>query len=479
MGTRPRRVGLVPALAGTVALVVGPGVASAHEVGGSRFDAPLPLSLLLFGAGGTVALTALWLAVTDRSVGTASGESSSVLSVDTRTTRALETGASAGFLLGFLSVLAGGFLGKQVAAENVATVFTWPVWIRGLALLAIVAGSPWAVLSPWRLLYRGLCHVEGRELVVVRPYPERLGHWPALVGFVVLVGVIENLTVVPRSPALTAALVAGYALVMLVGGVAFGPTWFDRADPLGVFYRLFGRVAGFVLSRTGSGGLSVGVRPPWRGCRRPVSGLALVVFVVTMVYTVSFDGFSDTRRYQTVLFGVRDALGFGPPTSILLYLVGLVAFVAVFLATSLLSDVLGANGDGRPAPADGATPVDWHTAARQFAPTVLPIAAAYEVAHNYPYVIRNGARLIGIAAGPLVSSTPEPLGWLSLPLFWGSQVVLIVLGHVLAVVAAHRVALSRYLSVSSARRGHLPLVVLMIGYTVLSLWIVSRPVVSG
>jgi hypothetical protein len=64
------------------------------------------------------------------------------------------------------------------------------------------------------------------------------------------------------------------------------------------------------------------------------------------------------------------------------------------------------------------------------------------------------------------------------PAFWGSQVVLVVVGHVVAVVAAHLAATARYGSPRRARRAHLPLVVVMVGYTVLSLWIISRPVVA-
>lgn len=70
------------------------------------------------------------------------------------------------------------------------------------------------------------------------------------------------------------------------------------------------------------------------------------------------------------------------------------------------------------------------------------------------------------------------LDWLSLPAFWGSQVLLVVVGHIVAVVAAHAVAVERSPTLAAARRTHLPLVVLMVGYTVLSLWIISRPVVS-
>jgi hypothetical protein len=109
------------------------------------------------------------------------------------------------------------------------------------------------------------------------------------------------------------------------------------------------------------------------------------------------------------------------------------------------------------------------------APTVVPIAAAYEIAHSYPFVLTNLARVVELSLGfgPL-----EPLAGIPLWLFWASQVLLIVLGHVVGVVAAHRVSLERYETMALARRGHAPLVVLMVGYTIVSLWIVSRPIVG-
>lgn len=470
---------LVWVLVAGLALLVGPGVASAHEITGSRFDAPLPLPWLLVGAGATVALTALWLARSDQS--STSSRTWTVAQVDSSVARILRVASAGLFFLGFLATLALGAMGRQVAAENFATVFTWPVWFRGVALLTILVGTPWQTLSPWRTLYRVLCRIEGDRLAVLGSYPSRIGHWPALAGFLLLIGIVENLTVIPRSPTFTAVLVSVYALVMLVGAVAFGPTWFERADPLEVFYRLFSRVSGIRLDRQANG-TAIQFRPPWQGCRHAVDGLALVAFVVAAVYTVSFDGFTETRLYQTVLFEVRDALGTGPPTSILLYLLGLSAFVSLFIGASLLGDLFGAtDADASAVAADGGVSGDWRQAALAFAPTVLPIAAAYEVAHNYPYVVRSTAQLLGIVAEPLgvQLGSVNPLGWLSLPLFWGSQAVLIVIGHVFAVIAAHRVALDRYPTLSAARRGHVPLVVVMIGYTVLSLWIISQPVVSS
>jgi hypothetical protein len=463
MDARRRARWLGGGSAALFALGAAPAVARAHEVGGSRFDAPLPPALLFAGAGAAVALTALGLAL----VGRVPSGRRRVLTVPARIASPLRRGAAAGFLLVALSAAVAGIVGRQVAAANPATLLVWPVWVRGLALVAVLVGSPWPTLSPWRTVYRWLVRIEGREVALLGAYPARLGAWPAVVGFLALVGV-ETLTVVPRSPRLTAALLAAYGLAMVAGAAFFGPAWLRRADPLAVLYRLLGRVAVVDLSRTDDGGWAVAVRPPWRGCLAPLAHPSLVAFAVAAVYTVSFDGFAATRPFQTALFAARGALGTGAGTSALLYALGFGGFLGAFGAVCWAVERLGAATR------------DATGAAARFAPTLLPIAAAYEVAHNYPYVLRNLGRLVAVAARPVVPGARpvELLGWLSLPAFWGSQVALIVLGHAVAVVAAHAVAVDRY-GPARARRGHLPLVALMVGYTVLSLWIVSRPVVAG
>lgn len=439
------------------------GIASAHEFGGSRFEAPIPPVALFGGAGITVALTAVWLGESSGAPTTQLDQRSVSLSPTLVT--GLRYGMRALFFVGLLGSLIHGFVGPQVEAENLSTVFVWAVWLKGVGLFSVLFGSPWRVLSPWWTLYDGLCRLEGREVALIE-YPTWLGHWPALVGFVAGVGIAENLSTIPRSPATTSVLVAGYAAVMVLGAVVFGERWLRRADALAVLYRLFGRVAVLEIERSEEG-YRVALRPPWTGCTRSIRDLSLVAFVVATVYTVSFDGFTDTPEYQTILFTARDVLGSGSGTGVLLYIAGLYGFVAAFLAVSVVMARIA--GDGH-----------WSTTALAFAPTVLPIAAAYEVAHNYPFVLESVGRFAALGWSLVAVSTDpvELLDWLTLPVFWGSQVILIVAGHVVAVVAAHHVALDRYGSLARARRAHLPLVALMVGYTVLSLWIISRPVVG-
>lgn len=441
------------------------GTASAHDIGGSRFDAPIPLTFLFVGGGLTVALTAgLLTHTTEPNTMDSKRGIYSIGTLPSSIVTAIRVSARTLFLLAFIGVLVAGLFGRQVATENFATVFVWPIWLKGVALLALLIGNPWSVLSPWRTIYAGLCQLEGGAVSILDSYPRWLSEWPALVGFLLGVGIIENLTVIPRSPQQTALLVSVYALVMLGGGITYGAEWFRRADLFAVLYRLFGSVSPITVTRTTAGDTQISLRYPWRRCTEPVDELAIIAFIIAMVYTVSFDGFTNTPEFQTLLFGVRDLTGLGPAVSAVLYFIGYGGFLGVFWLVAVLSHRAGFTTDAL-------------ATAQILAPTVLPIAAAYEFAHNYPFVVQSLGQLITLGGRAIhLTITVTPLEWLSLPVFWASQVVVIVIGHIFAVVAAH-ILFDEY-TTQQIGYTQLPLTTLMVAYTMLSLWIISRPIVS-
>lgn len=440
------------------------GLATAHEVAGSRFESPVPLPLLFVGAGFAVAATAWWLARADYEP-----DGSRLLKRSIPTAPRWRHVLRLAGVVGVVAVLGYGLVGTRTAADNPGTLFAWAVALKGVAITAVLLGSPWRALSPWRTVYEGFVALEGREIAVTS-YPDWLGVWPATVGFVAVVGVVENLSEVPQSPRLTAGLLAVYTAAMVVGSLLFGREFFERADALEVLYALLGRVS--VLDWCEN---TVVVRSPAVACARPRSNNGIAAFVVAAVYTVSFDGFASTPEYQTLAVGARDVVG--GSAALVLYVLGFLGFLAVYLFVAALVDRVGGLGEANThqsgqSTVQGVAAGRVKSAAHAFAPTVVPIAAAYEVAHNYPFVARNLSQLLSTVVGVEV----ELLGWLSIPAFWYSQVALVVAGHVLAVAAAHRVAVRRY--EERALRAHLPLVVLMVGYTMLSLWIVSRPIVT-
>ncbi len=455
-------------LAGALILTLVPHTARAHEIAG-RFTAPLPLGLLFGGAAATVALTAVLLAltVTDRPMATdhrlvgriPEGIESSIVMV-----------SRWGFFLAFCLTILTGLFGRQVPAENFATIFFWAVWLKGVAFISAVVGSPWPRISPWKTIYDTISRLENRPIRLLGGYPVWLGAVPALAGFLLVVGILENLSVVPRSPRLTALLLTVYTLTMLVGGLAFGPAWFREADVFAVLFRLFGRVAPVSIEPTDDAGCRVTLRWPWTGCLQEASGIPAAVFVIAMVFTVSFDGFISTPEYQAILFTISDDIGATTLTGGLLYLVGITGFGFVFGMLAAVSQHLSDPPASK-----------WTASFVAYAPSVLPIAVAYEIAHNYPFVISNAGRLIAVL-WPWFGGEPglaiDVLAWLSLSAYWWSQVLLIVGGHLVAVVAAHAVAVSRSGPIMTARRELVPLTSGMIVYTVLSLWIVSRPIVT-
>ena len=110
--------------------------------------------------------------------------------------------------------------------------------------------------------------------------------------------------------------------------------------------------------------------------------------------------------------------------------------------------------------------------AADLAPSLLPIAAGYLVAHYYSLLAFQGPRTLALLSDPLglganwLGTGGHAVGVADPPdLVAVVQAGAIVLGHVLGVVVAHEQAI-RILPHRKAVVGQIPLMVLMIGYTV-------------
>jgi hypothetical protein len=120
--------------------------------------------------------------------------------------------------------------------------------------------------------------------------------------------------------------------------------------------------------------------------------------------------------------------------------------------------------------------------ARAFIFSIIPIAFVYNVAHYYTLVLTR------IAAVPYLLSDPLARGWdlfglgvmgdpptLNVAAVWHTEVALIVLGHLVSVYLAHRESLVLFRSRREAIVSEIPMVVLMMAYTVIGLWVISLP----
>jgi len=118
----------------------------------------------------------------------------------------------------------------------------------------------------------------------------------------------------------------------------------------------------------------------------------------------------------------------------------------------------------------------------RFAFSLIPIAIAYNMAHYLSLLYNQlltynkflfdpfdqGWNLFGLAH-PNV-----PFNQMNVKVVWYSQIFLIIVGHIVAVYIAHRMALRAFPDKVQARRSQYPLLALMVVYTVGSLWIIGQ-----
>jgi hypothetical protein len=128
------------------------------------------------------------------------------------------------------------------------------------------------------------------------------------------------------------------------------------------------------------------------------------------------------------------------------------------------------------------TAISLRSLALEFAFSIVPIAFVYNVTHYYTLLLMQTPRL------PYLLSDPFGFGWdpfglgrfgeaptLDMASVWHTEVALILVGHVISVYLAHRVALRLFAQRREAMVSQLPMLLLMVSYTVVGLWVISLP----
>jgi hypothetical protein len=478
--------------------------ALAHGFGQS-YDLPLPLWLYLYGAGAAVLVSFVPISLF---AGGAKVESYEYPRLDLLSKTPLQVLlTSRVFLFGlqllsvllFVLVIVAGFVGKQSESYNFAPTFVWIVWWVGFSFFTAFVGNLWPLLNPWKIIFEWAEALAGRvglRLEVREPYPEAWGVWPAMTLYAAFVW-IELVFYGASLPLSISLLVLAYSVLSWSGMALFGKdTWLRGGEAFSVYFGILGRFAPTEVrvkttqpcrgcdacaeetrdcvgcyecfARARPEERELDLRPPALGLARPERPPAgATVFVILMLAGVAYDGLLATPLWLEVvlLTSMTQTMG--------LFLLPLI-FLAVYLGFVKLSQVAGG----------GRVPL------RRLAPayvyTLVPIAIAYQVSHYYTYLLIQGQAIIYHLSDPFgwgwdlfgTAGYEIRVGVVSAAFVWYSQVVLIVTGHVLAVYLAHVVSLRYFGSPQLALRSQLPLLALMILYTIFSLWILSQPIVS-
>ena len=384
-------------------------------------------------------------------------------------------GVAATSLLSFacLAVLvAAGLLGSRDPLSNPLPLVVWTLLWVGLTLAQGTIGDLWRWLNPWSGPLQIAGRVAGRRRTPLS-LPRWVGFWPAALFFFGFAW-FELIDPAPDDPERLAAAVACYWTASFAAMLLVGERWRRRGEFLSVFFDMLARLA--VLGRQGRrlclcwpGAQLATVRP------LPASG---VVFLILALASVSFDGLSKTffwlgiNGVNPLEFPGRSAMtGINTAGLVLTFAALWLAFQAAVRAGAWLGGIEVASGK----------------AAGLYVWSIVPIALAYHFAHyltllavNAQYALvalsdpfSRGWNLFGTAYWPVSPGIVAGAG--SAWVLWNLQAGAIILGHVVAVLVAHRLALRLVASRRAAALGQAPLALLMVGYTVFGLWLLSTP----
>jgi hypothetical protein len=496
-----------------VVLPAGPG--SAHGFG-QRYDLPVPLWLWVGGAAAAVGLSFVVIALFVKG-GPRPGEYPRLNMLRWKPGRALadrrtRLTAQVVTVALLLLIVTASLAGDQNPTRNIAPTAIWVMWWVGLAYVSALIGDLWAVVNPWRTVFTWVEALFRHVGVAVGPglrYPPRLGTWPAVVLFAAFAWV--ELVYGGRTlPARLGVLAVAYSLITWTGMVLFGSaTWLRHADPFAVAFGTLARFAPTEVRVTGGaacrrrevGGAGreaacincgecfdaaapsareLNLRPFGAGLSHTSDvSISMVAFVLLMLSTVAFDGFTATpawSRLEGTLFAVLAPLG---ETRVsVIGSGGLLASAALFVLVYLLFARFMARAAG--------DELSTGTVARLFVLSLVPIAIAYHLAHYFTYLLIQGQLMIRLVSDPLgfgwnlfgTARYRPDIGLVGARFAWYTAVIAIVLGHIVAVYIAHAVALREFRNDRAARRSQLPMLVLMVGYTMVSLWIIAQPIVE-
>ena len=364
-------------------------------------------------------------------------------------------------------VVLAGYLGSGTALDNFAPTFILITFWVGLVFASVLLGDVFRAFSPWRALGRVL------PSKGLRPYPEKLGRWPAAVGLLLFTW-IELASGWGEEPGTLVTAALGYTIVTLAAQVVFGvETWTRRGETFAVYFNLFAR-----MSPVETRDRVVGLRPPLTGLPRLDDVPGTVPLLAVMIGTVTFDGLTQGSAWRDLAVELTDGVAtLGVPIADAPTVVDTLGLVLCVVIVGLFyrAGIAGARSVGGD--------IGEERLRAAFVHSLVPIAMVYVAAHYLTFLLFEGQAIQYLASDPfgrgwdLFGTAQSAIDYslLSQNGAWYAQVAFVIAGHVAALILAHDRALVLYGgNAKLAVRSQYWMLAVMVGFTTLALWLLAQ-----
>ena len=339
---------------------------------------------------------------------------------------------------------------------NLAPTLIWIVAWQGMSFVVVLLGNVWPALDPFRQLHRWL-----KPPPCFRTWAPALGVWPATT-LLLLWSALEVIYPLATTPFKVGCALLCWMMVSLWGQHLWGKAWHANADFVSLYLAWMGRLS--LLGRPA---------PTEPDSAKP----GQLGFVMAMLSTVLFDGLHGGSGWLVFEAFMRRGLTTAiDPNG---YAIGTCGLLGVWLVQcagyGLVCHITAwTSGTG-----------NMRSWAVPWLPTLVPIAVAYNVAHNFSSMVIQGQSFVQLLSDPLgrqwnvlgTATWYPDIGLLDAEVNWYIALTAIVVGHMVSVVMAHRVATG--LAPRRVFQATWPLTLWMLSLTALSLYILADPMTNG
>lgn len=453
-----------------------PEASYAHAFG-QQYNLPIPVWIFLYGGAAAVAASfvVIGLFVGDKSKNAPDYPTRIVLNWLSKLilSKWVKAFLQLGSFLLLLLLIASGHLGSNDATSNIGPTLFWVVFLLGFTYVTAIFGNIWKSVNPYQAYLDAWQVLTKTKIEPILNYPQKLSYWPALVFYFLLIW--NELLSGGRAaqPEYLSNLVAIYSIITMIGVFVFGSVWLEKGELFSVFFGFVSKISIFEVRER-----VLTLRPPFVGLLEgSAEHISQILFIVFMLASTAFDGFRGTSVWFNLEFNAWNSLqdvvllsNFITLETISLILAPVI-FFTLYLAFIFIMKAL--------------TPTKLSTwqLAKSFAFSLIPIAVVYNVAHYFGLLLTQGQIFIALlsdpfgrgwnlfgTAGLLVNPSPLRADYI-----WYLQVFFIVSGHIAAIYIAHLIAVRMFPKYRQAVISQIPMLFLMVCYTLTGLWILSQP----
>ena len=446
-----------------------------------RYELPIPLSLYLASASIIVALTLLLLRYF---------RSFSPVNESRKITENRYLGKKRAYInkipfLILLFLILSGLIGSQGPLDNIINVFIWVwVWV-GIAYISIIFGNVWGGVSPWFNIYSLLLFHFRKNFKKYRRHSDKEAE---IIGLVLLFTILWIAIIFPgrEVPYNLSFFLIFYSIITLFGMAIYGRSrWNNSAEIFNLYFGMLGRLG--ILGRDKKNFID-NFRMPLSGVHIGKGSTYSSIFIIIAVASISFDGVLETESWDQLRAYIVSVSFFRPILKALVSLFGEITLVLNTIGFICMPLIIGFFYLLTCASAVryGGKKINFHSMIVAFAPALIPIAAAYHVAHYFSFLLIAGQVGIQLLSDPFgwgwnifgTSAMQINVSIINAKIGWVIILISVVLGHVSSIFISHRISFKILKNNSEALKMHLPFSILMVLYTIFSLWILAQPIVQ-